>query len=142
MHGDRERINAMPDKPSTPPNLDLIHQVQRARMLHDADAKPSEMQGVYWLEVKPDDPARQPTPRAGLLVIATNAADLDALWERVKATTRAGKLGYKAKASTASRGNAERVVLVCLADTDDVDEVARVHAELAALGLIAVLERD
>ncbi len=42
------------------PNLDLIRMVQQARMAHDAQAKPSQVAAVYWIEAKPlaeDSPA-------------------------------------------------------------------------------------
>ena len=33
-------------------NLDLIWMVQRARMLHDEEARPSALAAVYWIEAK------------------------------------------------------------------------------------------
>ena len=36
-------------------NLDLIQMVQRARMLHDETAVPSDMTAVYWIEAKRRD---------------------------------------------------------------------------------------
>lgn len=130
----------MPDDPS-PLNLDLILRVQRARMLHDAEAVPSEIGGVYWIEVKPAAPAfAPPTPRAGFWLIETSLADIDAMWETVKAATVAGKLGYKSKASTAPRGGkgdpSQRVICVCTADRADSADVERVRAALAELGIV------
>ncbi|HEX2622319.1 MAG TPA: hypothetical protein VHL11_19305, partial [Phototrophicaceae bacterium] len=61
---------------SQPPklDLDLIAMVQKARMLHDAEAKPSEISAVYWIEAKNlSDPAITPTPRSGEWVIETSA---------------------------------------------------------------------
>lgn len=128
----------MDDKP-LPPNLDLIQMVQRARMMHDADAVPTEMSGVYWIEVKPERPVKQPSPRAGLWLIETDTAQIDALWETVKAATRAGNLGYKSKASTAARGGKgdsnQRVICVCTYDRDDTADVERVRLALAEIGL-------
>ena len=91
----------MPEKKSDQPNLDLIQMVQNARMMHDADAKPSELAAVYWVEAKRqqgDYPS--PTPNSGEWRILTTADELDDLWERVKQATVTGKLGYKSKAST------------------------------------------
>ena len=34
------------------PDLDLIQMVQRARMLHDKSARPSDYTSVYWIEAK------------------------------------------------------------------------------------------
>ena len=126
------------DKPK-PLNLDLIHMVQRARMQHDATAVPSEMSGVYWIEVKPDGETTPPTPRAGLWLIETDATQIDAQWAAVKGATQAGKLGYKSKASTRPRGGQggpdARVICVCTYDRADAADVERVRAALAELGL-------
>lgn len=129
----------MNDDTPTPPNLDLIHMVQRARLLHDADTRPSEVSGVYWLEHKPAVPVRPPTPRAGLWVIHTDADHLDALWEQLKAANTRGALGYKIKASTAPRGQdaapTARVMMVCVADSSDSADVERVRQALLSLGI-------
>ncbi|MCU0465238.1 MAG: DUF1917 domain-containing protein [Anaerolineae bacterium] len=134
------------DNNPTPPNLDLIQMVQRARMMHDADAKPSEMGGVYWVESKPNHPVSPPTPRAGLWVIQTDADGIDALWATVKAANERGELGYKAKASTSARRGGgdprQRVVVVCVADSDDASEVERVRAALVGLGINAPMDYE
>ena len=128
----------MTDTPQ-PPNLDLIQMVQRARMLHDATAIPSEIGGVYWIEAK-NEQAVPPTSRAGLWLIETDLAAVDALWAAVKAATLAGELGYKSKVSTASRGGRggtdQRVICVCTADGADAADVERVRAALADLGIV------
>lgn len=122
-----------------PPNLDLIQMVQRARMQHDADAVPSDVGGVYWIEAKPERPAQQPTPRAGMWVIETAADRIDAQWTLVKEATRDGTLGYKSKVSTAARrgtaGANQRLIHVCTYDREDAADVERVRAALGALGL-------
>lgn len=129
----------MTDDNSNPLNLDLIQMVQRARMQHDADAVPSGMPGVYWIEVKPDGETLLPTPRAGLWLIETDASNLDVQWAAVKVATQAGKLGYKSKASTRPRGGQggadSRVICVCTYDRADAADVERVRAALAELGL-------
>ncbi len=121
------------------PNLDLIGMVQRARMTNDAEAQPSQVSAVYWIEVKPQQPERQPehqpTPRAGHWLIVTTLGEVDAVWTRIKAATQAGQLGYKSKVATASRGAAnERVIYVMTYDADDQADVERVRAALTALG--------
>lgn len=118
------------------PNLDLIAMVQRARMQHDADALPSQMTGVYWIECKPQHEAI-PTARAGAWVLATTLVQVDAAWVAIRQATRAGQLGYKSKVSTASRTHEveARVIHVCTADSQDTADVTRVHAALLALQL-------
>lgn len=121
------------------PNLDLIAMVQKARMAHDADAVPSQIAAVYWIEVKRDVEMPLPTPRAGRWVIPTTVSEVDALWERIKAATRAGKLGYKSKVSTAPRDPGkdrdDRVIHVVTVDADDTADVARVREALRELGV-------
>ncbi|MBC8100899.1 MAG: DUF1917 domain-containing protein [Armatimonadetes bacterium] len=127
------------------PDLDLIQMVQRARMLHDADAQPSQVTAVYWIEAKPEAKPTvttpPPTTRAGEWVIETDVTQVDALWAAVKAATLAGTLGYKAKVSTSSRTDdtAHRIVIVRTPDADDTADVERVRAALVALGITSAL---
>ncbi len=121
-------------------NLDLIQMVQRARMLHDETAVPSAMTAVYWIEAKRRDgdyPA--PTSTAGEWRIKLRVAEVDAVWERVKALTVAGELGYKSKVSTKpAAGQAdpeERSLCARTYDAGDDADVARVGEALRALGL-------
>lgn len=129
----------MTERKSTPPDLDLIQRVQRARRLHDAQARPSQTAGVYWIEARPETPARPPTARAGRFVLVAQAAAVDAIWARIKAATEAGALGYKSKVSTApGPGQADpdaRLIHICTADSQDAADLARVRAALRALGL-------
>ena len=79
-------------------NLDLIQMVQKARMLHDETASPSALAAVYWIEAKRRDgdyPA--PTAKAGEWRIPLRADDVDAVWERVKSLTTAGKTRIQVK---------------------------------------------
>lgn len=127
----------MTDDNTTPRlDLDLIQMVQRARMLNDAAAQPSQVSAVYWIEAKA--PGAAPTPRAGKWVIPTTVDVVDALWAQVKRATEAGELGYKAKVSTApgkAQGRADaRVIHVRVADSDAADDVERVRAALVRLG--------
>ena len=121
-------------------NLDLIQKVQSARMLHDATARPSELAAVYWIEAKRregDYPA--PTAKAGEWRIGLTVQNVDRIWERVKALTVAGKLGYKSKVSTApATGQADpdaRLLCVRTYDVRDQADVARVKAALLGIGL-------
>ena len=82
-------------------NLDLIHMVQDARMMHDETARPSDFAAVYWIEAKrPKGAYPPPTAHAGEWQIKLNVETVDAVWEGVKALTKAGRLGYKSKVST------------------------------------------
>ncbi|MCY4020147.1 MAG: DUF1917 domain-containing protein [Chloroflexi bacterium] len=128
------------DKGREQMNLDLIEMVQRARMMHDEDARPSDYAAVYWIEAKRkagDYPA--PTSNAGEWRARLTVATVDAVWEMVKRATVAGKLGYKSKVSTRpAAGQAdpdERLLCVRTYDARDVDDVERVRAVLEAMGL-------
>lgn len=124
------------DDPHGKPDLDLINMVQQARMAHDADAKPSQVAAVYWIEVKPRDGGQTPTSRAGHWLIRTSIKDVDTVWAAIKAATERGELGYKSKVATASRDRAnERLIYAMTYDADDADDVRRVGDALRALGL-------
>ncbi len=124
-------------------NLDLIQLVQRARMLHDAAARPSELAAVYWIEAKRtegDYPA--PTATAGEWRIPLTIENVDSVWAQVKALTLAGKLGYKSKVSTRpAAGQAdpqERLLCVRTYDARDSNDVERVGQALRAIALDAL----
>ncbi len=121
-------------------NLDLIEMVQCARMMHDADARPSDYAAVYWIEVKRkagDYPA--PTVNAGEWRARLTVATVDVVWEGVKRATVAGELGYKSKVSTRpAAGQAdpdERLLCARTYDAHDVEDVERVKLVLHELGL-------
>lgn len=121
-------------------NLDLIDMVQSARMLHDAEARPSDLAAVYWIEAKRKaGDFAAPTANAGEWRVPLRAETADAVWEQVKAMTVAGKLGYKSKISTrpaADQADAEqRLLCVRTYDADDRDDVERVKTALLAIGL-------
>jgi Basophilic leukemia-expressed protein Bles03 len=128
---------------NTKPNLDLIQMVQRARLIHDSAATPSQIGGVYWIEAKPQRAVQSPTSRAGYWSIPTTTSDVDALWEQIKHATENGILGYKAKVSTApspgKAGSEARLILVCTYDADDTDDVAHVREALRKMGITAEL---
>ena len=127
------------DRPSEL-NLDLIEMVQRARMLHDAEARPSDLAAVYWIEAKRKaGDFAAPTANAGEWRVPLRAETADAVWERVKALTVAGDLGYKSKVSTRpAAGQADpeqRLLCVRTYDAADRSDVERVGEALLAIGL-------
>ena len=64
------------------PDLDLIQMVQRARMLHDQSARPSDYSSVYWIEAKRQVAGPAPTANAGEWRATLPAAEVDAIWKR------------------------------------------------------------
>ena len=128
------------DKSAPKADLDLIDMVQRARMLHDASARPSDYSAVYWIESKRkagEYPA--PTAKTGEWRVHLDIKNVDAVWARVKQATESGRLGYKSKVSTgpaAAQTDPEaRLLCVRTYDAGDAGDVARVQRELLALGL-------
>ena len=126
------------------PNLDLIQMVQQARMQHDAEAQPSQISAVYWVEAKNQQAAGPaPTARAGYWLIPTTLAEVDEVWAKVKAATEAGELGYKSKVSTSSPSYQadpdSRVIHVMTYDRLDQDDVQRVRDGLSALGIAGAI---
>lgn len=128
------------DKKPGQMNLDLIEMVQRARMMHDEEARPSDYAAVYWIEAKRgtgEYPA--PTANAGEWRARLTVATVDAVWGMVKRATVAGNLGYKSKVSTRpAAGQAdpdERLICVRTYDARDSADVERVKRALLDLGL-------
>lgn len=126
----------MADKPKKP-DMDLIDMVQRARMVNDAQATPSQVAAVYWIEAKA--PTGTPTARAGAWIIHTTVTEVDALWATIKAATEAGTLGYKSKVSTSpgkEQGHPDaRLIHVRVADSAADADVKRVEQALRDLGV-------
>ena len=121
-------------------NLDLINMVQNARMAHDKDAKPSQVPGVYWIEVKPQQgKIKPPTARTGEWQIATTLDAVDDLWAIVKQATEQGQLGYKSKVSTRpAHGQSDddaRLICVRTYDADDREDVERIKQALIERGI-------
>ncbi len=132
----------MPDRKYPKPNLDLIRSVQAARRAYDANARPSEIPGNYWIEAIPSVPTNTPTARCGRWAITTTVDEVDAFWGRIKQATESGKLGYKSKVSTASRDVKNpllRLITVCTYDADDAVDMERVRAALRELGVEGAL---
>lgn len=128
------------EEPPSDLNLDLIEMVQSARMLHDANARPSDLAAVYWIEAKrKEGDYASPTANAGEWRAPLTADTADAVWERVKVKTVAGELGYKSKISTRPAvGQADpeqRLLCVRTYDARDSEDVERVKTALLAIGL-------
>lgn len=120
---------------SDQPDLDLIRRVQQARAEHDAQAQPSQIAAVYWIEAKRQVAGSPPTSRAGFWLIRTTLLEVDAYWAVIKTATESGDLGYKSKVATAGRRQPnERVIHVMTCDAADAADVARVGDALRALG--------
>jgi hypothetical protein len=134
------------DKKPDPLNLDLIRMVQQARMMHDKEAIPSKMTGIYWIECKREESDYpEMTPRTGEWRILTTLAEVDAIWLKIKAATEAGKLGYKSKVSTISTDGEPSHRLICVRtyDADDSADVERVRFSLEDLGFTGMTyQRD
>ena len=127
------------DKPNDL-NLDLIQMVQKARMMHDETARPSDIPAVYWIEAKgPAGDYPPPTSNAGEWRIPLTAETVDAVWEQVKRATAAGKLGYKSKVSTRPAAGQshpeERLLCVRSYHAGDQADVERIKQALLDMGL-------
>lgn len=121
------------------PNLDLIKMVQKARMMHDNEVIPSQVDGVYWIEAKDQsNTAQAPTAQAGQWTLNIDAQKVDAVWQIIKQATEQGQLGYKSKVSTASRNRGvvdTRLIYVRTYDKNDGEDVKRIRDMLAELGI-------
>jgi len=105
--------------------------------MHDAEARPSQISAVYWIEAAAPG-GLAPTPRAGYWRIHTTLDHVDKLWDTIKAATAEGKLGHKSKVSTAplsDRTPDERVIHVRTYDSHDTADIERVRAALLELGM-------
>ena len=122
-----------------PPDLDLIQMVQKARMLHDNEAIPSQVSAVYWIECKRQGDGPAPTARSGEFRMTTRVQDVDELWSRIKAATESGELGYKAKVATRPAADKQhpdaRLICIRTYDADDSSDIARIEAKLRDLGI-------
>ena len=128
----------MSDNKASKLDMDLINMVQNARMMHDADAVPSKVPGVYWIEAKNPSPANNPTPRTGEFHIQTTVDQVDAQWLQIKEATEAGLLGYKSKVSTSPTDGTphgkQRLICIRTYDADDDNDRNRIQVELEKLG--------
>lgn len=102
---------------------------------------PSKTAETYWIIA--DDPAAGDVEpygeQAGKWLIFCSAAEVDALWKKIRDATVAGDLGVSAKVSTA-RPNPDsrderKVIYVYTRDWSDEADVMRVREALRALGV-------
>lgn len=118
-------------------DMDLINMVQNARMMHDADAIPSKVPAVYWIECKNPSPAQKPI-RPGEFRISTTVDEVDEQWNIIKEATESGELGYKSKVSTAPTDGTphgeQRMICVRTYDATDSADLERIEAKLTQLG--------
>jgi len=102
---------------------------------------PSRTTQMYW--IVEDNPSAGEVDvtgeQVGKWVIFSDAADVDALWQKVRDATVAGDLGISSKVSTA-RPNPDsrddrKVIYVYTKDWSDEADVMRVRERLRALGV-------
>ena len=137
----------MSDNKPSKLNMDLINMVQNARMMHDNEAIPSKVPGVYWIEAKNPNPSHQPTPRSGEFRINTTLDLVDEQWAIIKQATENGTLGYKSKVSTAPTDGIphgkQRMICIRTYDADDATDTERIQTKLSELSFKNVIyERD
>lgn len=129
----------MSDNKPQKPNLDLISMVQKARMMHDNEATPSEVNAVYWIEAKDQtDTAPAPSSQVGQWILEINTQQVDKAWAIIKQATEQGKLGYKSKVSTSSRNQKlgdTRLIYVRTYDKTDTNDIQRTRVMLTELGV-------
>lgn len=80
------------------------------------------------------------TERSGKWMVFWKPDEIDEGWERIREAVRTGQLGYEAKVATKPLpskrdGGLYHVVCVYTYDSEDVDDVRRVRAELRRLGV-------
>ena len=80
----------MSDNKASKLDMDLINMVQNARMMHDKDAVPSKVPGVYWIESKNPAPKNKPTACTGEFQIQTTVDAVDEHWQMIKKATEKG----------------------------------------------------
>lgn len=112
------------------------------RMLRSGEGvTPSKTTQMYW--IVEDNPAAGEVDvtgeQVGKWLIFSDAADVDALWQKVRDATVAGDLGISSKVSTA-RPNPDsrddrKVIYVYTKDWSDEADVMRVRERLRALGV-------
>lgn len=105
----------------------------------DQHPAPSKITEEFWVgTVAPPSPVAR-GPRSGKWLIFTPPEDHDDVWDKIRAATELGRLGYSAKAATALQGRANRagalVTCVYTHDYEDHDDIRRVLAALRELGI-------
>lgn len=136
----------MSDNKASKLDMDLINMVQNARMMHDKDAVPSKVPGVYWIESKNPAPKNKPTPRTGEFHIQTTVDAVDEHWTVIKEATEKGLLGYKSKVSTSPTDGTphgkQRLICVRTYDADDSEDRQRIQTQLLELGFTELIYKQ
>ncbi|GAB5492992.1 MAG: hypothetical protein Phog2KO_32070 [Phototrophicaceae bacterium] len=136
----------MSDNKASKLDMDLINMVQNARMMHDKDAVPSKVPGVYWIESKNPTPKNKPTPRTGEFHIQTTVDAVDEHWTVIKEATEKGLLGYKSKVSTSPTDGTphgkQRLICVRTYDADDSEDRQRIQTQLLELGFTELIYKQ
>ena len=132
----------MSDNKASKLDMDLINMVQNARMMHDKDAVPSKVPGVYWIESKNPAPKNKPTACTGEFQIQTTVDAVDEHWQMIKKATEKGLLGYKSKVSTVATDGTphgkQRLICIRSYDANDSDDCERIKAQLHNLGFTEI----
>ena len=105
------------------------------------NAKPSEVREVHWIYAfrkKGEYP--ESTSKSGKWLIFVDRKDVDEVWRRIKDAVEEGKLGNKAKVSTAKPkpkyyDEKKHVICVYTYDWTDREDVMRIREELRKLGI-------
>lgn len=107
----------------------------------EQQARPSLVTDDYWVYAERKTGVYPTaTERSGKWLIFVPLPNIDAVWERVRAATEAGKLGDSAKTATAMQNpnavdQTKKVICVYTYDWQDKEDVMRIRAELRNIGI-------
>lgn len=123
-----------------------LHEQMKANQAQTAtpvtDFKPSEVSDVFWIyALRQHGNYPSPTEQSGKWLIFEHHSVIDGVWAEIKRAIEEGKLGERAKVSTAlpnlNAANSENhVICVYTYDWTDDDDMARIREELRTLGII------
>lgn len=125
------------DRKKTPKEIP----VSKSLLIVDS-GKPSKVKRSYWLRAfRSTSDYPKSTIRNGKWLIFALREQIDEIWEKVKATLEAGKLGNSAKVSTAlpnpnSMDRRKHVICVYTCDGEDVADVRRIRESLREIGIV------
>ena len=120
----------------------FIKAARRAILSKFADAKPSEVTEIPWINAENKVESHpKTTDKSGKWLIFVPVENIDLFWAEIKKATEEGKLGQASKVATAkSNPNTidpkKRVICVYTYDWSDESDVLRVREELRNLGVI------
>ncbi len=106
-----------------------------------SEFKPSQVTDVYWLTAeRRKGKYPKATARSGKWLIFVRNDEVDEVWAMISEAVREGKLGNRAKVSTAkpnplSRDPARHVLCIYTYDYANKKDVIRVRRELRRLGI-------